>query len=591
MAASAARSVDIILNGIDQTKGATASAESNLRRLTNTVKVSAASVGIYFGARQIVSGIGSIISAASDAEEAASKFGVTFGQSADETGTKLDDFAGKAGRSRFELRSMAADFGALIKPMGLTEDAAGDMSAELSKLATDLASFFNTTDAEALTALRAGLVGESEPLRKYGVQLSAARIEQEAFALGLASTKSELTTAHKAQAAFNLIMRDTSEAQGDAVRTSGSYANQVKALKAEFHDLSTEIGTAFLPVATKTVNVLRSLVGVNAETTVKTIAVTAAFSGTLLVLPKLISFVKSLTTTLKGLAKAEAIAQAFGGPAGWATLAASVTVAASAFVAIDSAFADVERSSQRAAIGIDSVTTATDGMTKSLQRAEATRERVLGFIKTTFAEKDAAEKSGADTLKKLLEQTFERADSAGKTPDQILLDKIKSLSGGNNTTAFLTAKFNLELAEMRQGFEDVAKRGEQLAGMFRDPVIQFREDIEALDAAFARGLITAQELANARNNLQQQLEDEQNKRRDERGTNRPPQPNAAVAGRTITGLAQSQQTQNTALVLQRKQAGSLEDINRTSNKTYDAIRALVDRLGNSQSLVVGSLKR
>lgn len=245
----AKRSLDIILNGIDRTDKAFRSAETGMQRLTRTAKVAGATILAALSAREVIDFGKDIIGLASDAEEAASKFNFVFGSSAEDVTKRLDLFSDSAGRSRYELREMAGDFGALIRPMGFMEDQAADLSVELSKLATDLASFFNTTDEQALTALRAGLVGESEPLRKYGVQLSAARIEQEIFARGLANTKAQITPLMKAQASFNIIMQDTTAAQGDATRTAGSFANQVRDLRGEWVDFKTELGQEFLPVA------------------------------------------------------------------------------------------------------------------------------------------------------------------------------------------------------------------------------------------------------------------------------------------------------------------------------------------------------
>lgn len=187
---------------------------------------------------------------ASDAEEAGSKFGFVFGSAAEKTRKKLDEFSIAAGRSRYELRGMAADIGALIGPMGFSSDKAGELSSQVTILASDLASFFNATDADALQALRAGLIGESEPLRRFGVQLNEARIQGEAMRLGLAKTKAEVTGAVKAQAIMSIVMKDTATAQGDAIRTSGGYANTLRSLFGAIHDVGTEIGKIFLPSMT-----------------------------------------------------------------------------------------------------------------------------------------------------------------------------------------------------------------------------------------------------------------------------------------------------------------------------------------------------
>jgi hypothetical protein len=201
---------------------------------------------------------GKLVSLASDAEETASKFKIVFGRETENATKKLDAFSKATGTSKFALKEQAAGFQALIRPMGLGTKGASDMSVGLTKLATDLASFNNTSVQDAIIALQSGLVGESEPLRRFGVQLSAARIETFAYAKGIAKQGAELTSAQKAQASYGLILKDTTLAQGDAVRTSDSFANQWKRLKSQATDLATELGVKLLPVVT---SVIKSITG------------------------------------------------------------------------------------------------------------------------------------------------------------------------------------------------------------------------------------------------------------------------------------------------------------------------------------------
>ncbi len=200
------------------------------------------------------------IQTASDIEEAASKFNYVFGPAAENTGNKLDDFAEAANRSRFEMRSMAADVGAMTESTLGSKEAASEMAVAVSKLAVDLASFNNVTEDEALTALKAGLIGETEPMRRFGVLLSAASVETYILSSGMANAKGEITDAMKIQARYNMIMDQTATAQGDAIRTSDSYANVSRGLEAATQDLYAAIGEALLPAATETKLVMIDLV-------------------------------------------------------------------------------------------------------------------------------------------------------------------------------------------------------------------------------------------------------------------------------------------------------------------------------------------
>lgn len=206
-----------------------------------------------------VVGVFKSIGLASEAEEAGSKFGFVFAGAADRTGEAIDEFAAKAGRSRFELRAMAADIGALVRPMGFSADATGDLSAQVVQLASDLSSFFNVSERDALESIRAGLVGESEPLRKFGVILNEGRIKSEAFALGLAKVGDELTATAKASAIMSLVFKDTVAAKNDAIRTAGSFANTLRALQGSIIDVGTYVGRLFMPAATEILGAMREI--------------------------------------------------------------------------------------------------------------------------------------------------------------------------------------------------------------------------------------------------------------------------------------------------------------------------------------------
>lgn len=193
------------------------------------------------------------IDAAANVEEGLSKAGEVFKSHYADTREELKLFADEANRSQYELLDMASGIQALIVPMGIARGEAADLSVEMAKLAEDLASFNNTDSEEAALALRSGLSGESEPLKKYGVLLTAARVEEEALTSGIWDGVEALTAQEKVQARYNLILRDTVDAQGDAIRTSDSYTNSVKGYEAAILDLQVAWGQELLPMMTPTV--------------------------------------------------------------------------------------------------------------------------------------------------------------------------------------------------------------------------------------------------------------------------------------------------------------------------------------------------
>lgn len=207
-------------------------------------------VGSILGA-SVAGGIYQVIDAASDLNESISKVNVVFGDSAHIVQDFAQTAATSMGISRQEALESAGTFGNLFTTMGLGHDTSAQMSVDLVKLAGDLASFNNASPEEMLLKLRAGLVGEIEPLRAVGVNMNAATVEAKAMELGLASNAKQLTESDKVLARYKLILEQTGNAQGDFQRTSDGVANQLRIVKAQATDLAAGIGEHLLPVAQK----------------------------------------------------------------------------------------------------------------------------------------------------------------------------------------------------------------------------------------------------------------------------------------------------------------------------------------------------
>lgn len=234
---------------IEKAFGRSAAAGSSFeKRLLGISKKSAVALG---AAGVASAGLGvKLVKMAGDAAEVESKFKVVFGREMPRMVKQLDAFSKATGASRYELRQQTADMGALLAPLVGNTKAAGDMSVQFTKLATDLSSFNNVPTADALAAIRSGLVGESEPLRAFGVLLNEGAVKAEAYRSGIAKVGAELTEQQKVQARANLIMAQTTLAQGDATRTADSFTNQLRRLKNAVSDTAVDLGAKLLPAAT-----------------------------------------------------------------------------------------------------------------------------------------------------------------------------------------------------------------------------------------------------------------------------------------------------------------------------------------------------
>ena len=199
------------------------------------------------------------VKTASDIQEMQNLFDVTFETAAKDVEKWAARVARAMNRSRFDLMQTASDFAAFLKPLGVAPASIVPMSKALAELTTDIASFRNQADEEVFTRLFSGLAGETEAVRRLGIDIGVASVKQELLNLGFKGGIVAATQGQKVMARFSLIMKQTSDAQGDAVRTSGSFENQSKALGATIKDLRVAIGQRLLPVATRLVQKLRDL--------------------------------------------------------------------------------------------------------------------------------------------------------------------------------------------------------------------------------------------------------------------------------------------------------------------------------------------
>jgi hypothetical protein len=194
--------------------------------------------------------LGDAITNASSLNEAGTATIQIFGDAS----TEISKFASGAvniGLSSIAATDAAKTFGIFGKSAGLAGQANVDFSTKLTTLAADLASFNNSTPEEAILALGAGLRGEAEPLRRFGVLLDDFTLRQKAVELGLTkTTKEALTPQMKVLASYGVIMDQTSVQQGDFARTSDGLANQQRILDAQMENLKTNIGQGLLPVMT-----------------------------------------------------------------------------------------------------------------------------------------------------------------------------------------------------------------------------------------------------------------------------------------------------------------------------------------------------
>jgi hypothetical protein len=194
------------------------------------------------------------IRAASDFEEATAKVNIVFGKAS----KSVKDFANTAavslGQSKQSVLDAAGAFGTFGKAAGLAGEDLSLFTTDFVTLATDLASFNNTSPEEAVQAIGAALRGESEPLRRFGVLLNDATLRAEAMELGIYNGSGALTAQQKILAAQSAIYKQTGDAQGDFARTADGLANSQRTLSALFDNFQIQLGQKILPATTEFAN-------------------------------------------------------------------------------------------------------------------------------------------------------------------------------------------------------------------------------------------------------------------------------------------------------------------------------------------------
>jgi hypothetical protein len=248
--------------GFDDVRKGAESAGGGINSLKAQLTSFAATMGIAFGAQEIIRFTKATIDAAADMGETLSKVGVIFGNTAGDIEAWADTAAERMGQSKQHALDAASTFAIFGKSAGLSGNDLAGFSTGLTELASDMASFNNTSPEQAIQAIGAALRGETEPIRAYGVLLDDASMRQEALAMGLIkSTKEALTPQNKVLAAQALIYKQTTLAQGDFANTADSLSNKQKILSAQFSNFQVELGQKLAPAFEKIVDLAGELLG------------------------------------------------------------------------------------------------------------------------------------------------------------------------------------------------------------------------------------------------------------------------------------------------------------------------------------------
>ena len=188
------------------------------------------------------------VQAASDLAEVQNVVDVTFGDSARQIQTWSEAAGKQYGLTETQAKRYASTIGAMLKSQGTAQKDVVEMSESLAGLAADMASFYNLDFDTAFEKIRAGISGETMPLKQLGINMSVANLEAFALSQGIEKSYSAMSQGEQTMLRYQYLMKATADAQGDFARTSDGMANASRRVTASLETINTKGGALLLQV-------------------------------------------------------------------------------------------------------------------------------------------------------------------------------------------------------------------------------------------------------------------------------------------------------------------------------------------------------
>lgn len=215
--------------------------ERQTARISQSWKKVGAVVASVLSIGAIVAFGKSCIDLGSNLAEVQNVVDVTFGSMSGRVDAFAKDAAKSFGLSETMAKKYMGTYGAMAKSFGIAGNAGYEMSAAITGLTGDVASFYNLSQDEAYTKLKSIFTGETESLKDLGVVMTQTALDQYALNEGLGKTTNKMTEQEKVLLRYRFVMSQLSDASGDFARTSNSWANQVRVLQLQFESLKATI--------------------------------------------------------------------------------------------------------------------------------------------------------------------------------------------------------------------------------------------------------------------------------------------------------------------------------------------------------------
>lgn len=416
------------------------------------------------------------------AGEIASQFTTVFKEQASAADLWADSFSAAVGRNKTDIMAYMAGLQDTFVPLGFARDEGRELSQVMTQLGVDLGSFKDMDAGEAIERLTGALIGNHENVRKFGVIITEATLNEQLMKMGIEGGTKAASEQQKVMARLQMILEGTTDAQGDAARTSDSAANQFRALYGEVRALAQSLGDALMPAAMKFVEVVKPIIVGTAEwiknnsgLALAIAGVTTAFVGAIAILPKVIAGINAVRAVYALLTTSQIIQQALSGPKGWAVLAAGAAIAAATVAGVAVAYQGMN---QEAAAAAQSAQEQADAVDKGADSADK-----LGSIMAKYG-------GGGGAAAGISKMTEDFMDAQQKLQDEIdtfgmSADEIErynwSKKGISDTNLTFIKQLQDELAtlnELKKAKEDQAEAEKQMQERGKQLTEQHATDLQ-----------------------------------------------------------------------------------------------------------------
>ena len=238
-----------------------AAIKQSFNGLGSAVKKIGLLIGGAFAVGKLVQFGKECVELGSDLAEVQNVVDVTFTTMSDKVNEFAKNAMTTAGLSETMAKQYVGTFGAMSKSFGFSEAQAYDMSTALTQLTGDVASFYNISQDLAYIKLKSVFTGETETLKDLGVVMTQSALDQYALANGYGKTTSAMTEQEKVALRLKFVQDQLSAASGDFVRTSDSWANQVRVMQLQLQSLKATVGQGLINIFTPVLKVINILLG------------------------------------------------------------------------------------------------------------------------------------------------------------------------------------------------------------------------------------------------------------------------------------------------------------------------------------------